>query len=55
VVGGLLASHWYLHEKRLEHAMQDLPAWWVVIIWTIMLCGLILTQGGGNAFIYFQF
>ena len=55
VVGGLLASHWYLHEKRLEHAMQNLPAWWVVVIWSIMLCGLILTQGGGNAFIYFQF
>jgi hypothetical protein len=35
--------------------MQNLPAWWVVVIWSIMLCGLILTQGGGNAFIYFQF
>ena len=55
VVGGLLATHWYLHEKRLEHAMQNLPAWWVVAIWSIMLFGLILTQGGGNAFIYFQF
>jgi alginate O-acetyltransferase complex protein AlgI len=55
VVGGLLASHWYLHEKRLEHAMQNLPAWWVVVIWSTMLCGLILTQGAGDAFIYFQF
>jgi alginate O-acetyltransferase complex protein AlgI len=55
VVAGLLASHWYLHEKRLEHAMQDLPGWWVTAIWTIMLCSLILMQGGGNAFIYFQF
>ncbi len=55
VVLGLLASHWYLHEKRLEHAMQDLPAWWVVTIWTAMLCGLIMMQGGANAFIYFQF
>ncbi len=55
VITGLLASHWYLHEKRLEHAMQDLPAWWVVTVWTTMLFGLILMQGGGNAFIYFQF
>jgi alginate O-acetyltransferase complex protein AlgI len=55
VVGGLLASHWYLHEKQLEHAMQNLPAWWVVVIWSTMLCGLILTQGAGDAFIYFQF
>jgi alginate O-acetyltransferase complex protein AlgI len=55
VVTGLLATHWYLHEKRLEHAMQDLPAWWVTTIWATMLCGLILMQGGANAFIYFQF
>jgi alginate O-acetyltransferase complex protein AlgI len=55
VVSALLATHWYLHEKRLEHAMQDMPAWWVVVIWTIMLFGLILMQGGASAFIYFQF
>jgi alginate O-acetyltransferase complex protein AlgI len=55
VVSALLATHWYLHEKRLEHAMQDMPAWWVVVIWTIMLSGLILMQGGASAFIYFQF
>jgi alginate O-acetyltransferase complex protein AlgI len=55
VVVGLLASHWYLHEKRLEHAMQNFPAWLVVVVWTSMLFGLILMQGGANAFIYFQF
>ena len=55
VVTGLLSAHWYLHEKRLEHAMQDFPAWFVIAIWVTMLCGLILTQGGANAFIYFQF
>ncbi len=55
VVIGLLSAHWYLHEKRLEHAMQNFPAWFVVAIWTSMLFGLILMQGGANAFIYFQF
>ena len=55
VVSALLATHWYLHEKRLEHAMQDMPAWWVVVIWPFMLFGLILMQGGASAFIYFQF
>ena len=55
VVGALLGTHWYLHEKRLEHAMQEMPAWWVVVIWTAMLFGLIIMQGGANAFIYFQF
>ena len=55
VVSALLTTHWYRHEKRLEHAMQEMPAWWVVVIWTIMLFGLILMQGGASAFIYFQF
>ncbi len=55
VVIGLLCSHWYLHEKHLEHAIQNLPAWWVVTLWSTMLIGLIVTQGGANAFIYFQF
>ncbi len=55
VLAGLLSSHWYLHEKRLEHAVQDMPGWWIVVVWTAMLCTLILMQGGGNAFIYFQF
>jgi alginate O-acetyltransferase complex protein AlgI len=55
VVAGLLASHIYLREKRLEHAMQDFPAWFVVTIWVAMLFGIIMMQGGANAFIYFQF
>ena len=55
VVSALLTTHWYRHEKRLEHTMQDMPALWVVVIWTIMLFGLILMQGGASAFIYFQF
>ena len=55
VILGLLGSHWYLHEMRLEHAMEKFSAAFVVMIWVIMLCGLILMQGGANAFIYFQF
>ena len=55
VVSALLATHWYLHGKRLDHAKKDKSGWWVVVIWTIMLFGLILMQGGASAFIYFQF
>ncbi len=55
VVFILLASHRYLHEKRLEHVVQNMASWWVVTLWTSMIIGLILMQGGANAFIYFQF
>ena len=55
VVVGLLCSHWYLHEKRLEHAMEKFSPSFVVGVWVVMLFGLIIMQGGANAFIYFQF
>lgn len=55
VIVGILGTHWYLHEKRLEHAVQNFHAGFVVSVWVTMLLGLILMQGGANAFIYFQF
>jgi len=55
VLLGLLGAHIYLREKRLEHAMEGFPRAYVVSIWVAMLAGLILMQGGANAFIYFQF
>lgn len=55
VLPGLLGAHIYLREKRLEHAMEAFPRAYVVSIWVAMLAGLILMQGGANAFIYFQF
>lgn len=55
VLLGLLGAHVFLRERRLEHAMESFPAAFVVMIWVVMLAGLILTQGGANAFIYFQF
>ncbi len=55
IVLGLLSSHIYLRENRLEHAMESFPAWVVVSIWVSMFFSLILMQGAGNAFIYFQF
>lgn len=55
VVAGILGAHGYLHEKKLEHAMENFHPVIVVSFWVVMLCGLILMQGGANAFIYFQF
>ena len=55
IVSSLMVSHWYLHEKRLEHVVQDMAPWRVTALWTSMVVGLIIMQGGANAFIYFQF
>lgn len=55
VFAGLVGIHWFLRENNLELAMEKMPSWWIATIWTAMIIGLIVTQGGGNAFIYFQF
>jgi alginate O-acetyltransferase complex protein AlgI len=55
VVGGLLLAHWSLRDTSLEAVVARLPRWLIVATWTLMLCAIILTQGSGNAFIYFQF
>ena len=51
----LISSHWYMRESKIEYAVEKMPKALVVTLWTIMLFGLIITQGGNNAFIYFQF
>ncbi len=55
VTAGLLLAHWTLRETSFEAVVERLPRWLIVGGWTLMLCAIILTQGSGNAFIYFQF
>lgn len=55
VTAGLLLAHWKLKDTSIEAAVQRLPLWLIITGWSIMLSAIILTQGSGNAFIYFQF
>jgi alginate O-acetyltransferase complex protein AlgI len=55
VTAGLLAAHWTLRDTSIEAAVTKLPRWLVTATWTLMVCAIVLTQGSGNAFIYFQF
>jgi hypothetical protein len=55
VTGCLWFAHWRLRHTSLESAIATKPAWLVGATWTLMLGAIILTQGSGNAFIYFQF
>jgi alginate O-acetyltransferase complex protein AlgI len=51
----LLVAHWSLRGITIEHAVARLPHWLVTAVWAFMICAIILTQGNGSAFIYFQF
>ncbi len=55
VTAGLWFAHWRLRHTSLETAIATKPVWLIGSTWTLMLCAIILTQGSGNAFIYFQF
>ncbi|MEO6005153.1 MAG: MBOAT family O-acyltransferase [Opitutus sp.] len=51
----LLVVHWRLRDSSIEAAVTRLPRWVVTTVWSTMVCAIILTQGNGSAFIYFQF
>ncbi len=55
VTAGLLLAHWNLRDTSIEAVVARMPRGLVIALWTLMLSAIILTQGNGNAFIYFQF
>ena len=54
-IGIMLVVHWRMRERKLDEVIGRMPAWLTSIIWGVMLTLIIITQGGSDAFIYFQF
>ncbi len=54
-IGIMLLVHWYMRERKLDEVIGRLPAWLTGLVWGAMLTVIIITQGGSDAFIYFQF
>lgn len=55
ITAALWGAHWKLRHSSLETALADTPSWRLAMLWIVMLAAILLTQGSGNAFIYFQF
>lgn len=51
----MLAVHWYMRNRKLDQVIGALPTWVVGLGWGILLTLIVITQGGSDAFIYFQF
>lgn len=51
----LIGTHIALRERRIEDVIKATPAPVIGVLWAAMLGLIIFTQGGGDAFIYFQF
>jgi alginate O-acetyltransferase complex protein AlgI len=54
-VGVMLAIHWTMRHRDLHTVADRLPPVAVGLLWGAMLFLIAITQGGSNAFIYFQF
>jgi hypothetical protein len=52
---GILVVHWFMRNRRLEEVVAKTPWWLTGLAWAGMLFAIVITQGSGNAFIYFQF
>ena len=54
-IGAMLLVHWIMRNRSLEDAVGRTPWWLVGTVTAAMLFAILITQGSGDAFIYFQF
>jgi alginate O-acetyltransferase complex protein AlgI len=54
-IGVMLVVHWRMRNRQLQEEIGRLPVWLTGLVWGVMLTLIIITQGGSDAFIYFQF
>jgi alginate O-acetyltransferase complex protein AlgI len=55
IVVGTVFTHWLMRDRTLEAAIARVPATALSGVWALMLFAIVISQGTGNAFIYFQF
>jgi len=55
VTTGMLVVHWFMRNRRLEEVVARTPWWLTGLVWAGMIFLIVITQGSGDAFIYFQF
>ncbi|HUE77014.1 MAG TPA: MBOAT family O-acyltransferase [Longimicrobiales bacterium] len=55
VIGSMLVVHWWMRDRSVEEVAARAPAWLLAVVWAAMLFAIVITQGSGDAFIYFQF
>lgn len=55
IVAGIVFCHWRMRDRTLEMAVAKVPAWLLSAALAFMAFTVIIAQGDGSAFIYFQF
>ena len=55
VIGLLFLCHWFMRNTSLKEVSLKMSPWALGIVWAIMFFLIIIAQGSGEQFIYFQF
>jgi alginate O-acetyltransferase complex protein AlgI len=55
IISGLVGAHWLMRTRTLESVLARAPAALLAGVWAALAFAIIIEQGAGNAFIYFQF
>jgi alginate O-acetyltransferase complex protein AlgI len=55
IVGGIVLTHWLMRARTLESVVARAHPVAICAVWALMAFAIVIAQGSGNAFIYFQF
>ena len=55
LIACIVATQWLMRDRELERVVSRTPWWLTGLVCAAMLFAVIVTQGSGTAFIYFQF
>lgn len=55
VVSLLFLCHWIMRNTSMKAVSQNIPSWALGVVWAIMFFLIVISQGSGEQFIYFQF
>jgi alginate O-acetyltransferase complex protein AlgI len=55
ITGGIVATHIWMRRRTLESMLARVPAPLLAGVWGLMAFAIVIEQGSGHAFIYFQF
>jgi len=55
LIACIVATHWFMRDRELERVVSRTPWWLTGLVCAAMLFAVIVAQGSGTAFIYFQF
>ena len=55
IVPSIVGVHWYMRNRTLESVLARAPLPLIAVLWGLLAFAIVIAQGTGSSFIYFQF